>query len=213
MLTLGDKYDLTDIRDDALTVLEAELPDDLAAWDLQYTDSAMRCWGHSEFLFEDEDFISIACTIRDLNVPKLLVRALYMCCTLSLSRLTAGLLGASDQRPNLCHEYLVRCLQGRESLPEVWLNINWKAFERSDDTCAACAPKVDSLRRTTKASAVLDVNNKDKAYDVLNPTLWDDIVNEAAETSGLCAACVAVCRKRVDQLRQEFLNSLEERFM
>lgn len=206
MLTLGDKYDFADLRDDGLKVLEGLFPQDISAWDLTYKDRKC-CWGHA-LTHDEDDFVDMACTVKNLNLPGLHARILYSCCSLSLPRLTCGLLGESDKKPTLCNEDLVRCLTGRERLLEAWLDMV-QIFELwMENQCDACTERMKFLQMLFKPDAKTSIIG----HDPLNIEHWVWIFEGPEEALGLCDGCRVSSRQRIKELRQELLDSLEERF-
>ena len=208
MIVLGDKYDVTEFRDEGITQLEKLFPESVHDWDrIRIRIGGWYDWEAAGISYKRSDFIAIACVTRLLQIPRLHAGALYQCCSLPVLALL-GDCEDEDDYATLSPDDLRRCLKGRETLPGVWLSMHRMAFNPLPKACTStCSP--DAMDKYVMEHTVAKIQPR-VAYNPLEWETWRDLFDTAEGV--LCEECITFCRRRHDKARQALLNSLEDRF-
>ncbi|KAJ3553585.1 hypothetical protein NM688_g3530 [Phlebia brevispora] len=205
MVLLGDKYDIPAFSTEGIRRLGLMFPRELSVWEE----------GLGFSFSEGETITSVANVTRTLEMPHIHVAALYLCCSEPISVLLSGIDG-EDGIDGLSMEDLRRCLHGREGLPSAWFQLHAKVFSVSPSVGRQCATTVRCLKalEATRCAATehaIKHIEPELAYDPLGAASWEKLWPEV-EKKGMCLLCRQFYRARLSDVRQEFLDTLVERF-
>lgn len=207
LLNLGTKYQVEELRDEAIHQLNARYPRKIADWDYTCrTDSDTSSTIVVSYPIEED--LVIANVARTMNLPDIHLAALYGCCSLPFDVLVRGRVADDGAVERLCEDDLVACLQGKENLlvcARADVRMNLFAPDARPDACrypVECAEKAAELLvryRTAEA-------RPRRLYDPLRPD--DDEIERHCVEIGLCHECAKFYLTRHAQLRQEVRNNL-----
>ncbi|KAJ3530731.1 hypothetical protein NM688_g7670 [Phlebia brevispora] len=206
MLLLGDKYDCPEFRTQAIKHLQLTFPADISDWDSR----------QPLIQVSPEHAISMANLTRSSDTSGMHAIALYLCCSLPIATLMAGVAGRAGDAESLCLEDLDRCLQGREDLPKVWLDLHAKLFasplpfHAKSGCVSGCEEVIEVMQGFCKESARRDLG-PNIAYDIINRARWRPVMMDA-EKRGMCSRCMSFYEGRLLRMRQQFRDGLEKRF-
>lgn len=211
MLTLGTKYQVEELREEAIQQLHRRYPKKIGGWDETCrTDSDSS--GASTILVSysiDEDLI-IANVARAMDLPDIHLAALYGCCSLPFDTLVNGRTLDDGTVERLSPTDLIACLQGKENLlVTARANIRMNLFApeappvncRTPDACADKTAVLLAKYRTAEARPY-------RLYDPLRPE--DEEIERQCADIGLCHDCVKFYIARHASLRQEVRSNLDK---
>ncbi|KAF7795066.1 hypothetical protein EIP86_006210 [Pleurotus ostreatoroseus] len=135
----------------------------------------MDDWDKGEGIdYENEDLISMANFTRNMETDLHTV-ILYLCCSLPLDMLTAGL---RDDGQGLHLAVLDRCLQIREGLPRSWLQSMQNTFWDVLSVCKNehCSQIVKELHALMETASVMIMDPEPYAYNPLDSWTYTTMV-------------------------------------
>ncbi|KAJ3553589.1 hypothetical protein NM688_g3529 [Phlebia brevispora] len=200
MVVLGDKYDVPEFRAEGVRRLSLEISQDASKWN--------EAGG---FTFKTSELMSIASVTRSLNLPDVHAGVLYMC---SEWLETIVLQGASEVGVDAWHlEDLPRCIHGHESMTRTWFDLHKKLFDISSlnmrcSSARHCAEAVRVMQFLSTDHAIQFVH---MAFSILGEAAWEDLWPKAKD-NGMCLSCQRFYQARLARMKQEFRNTLVERF-
>ncbi|GJE90384.1 hypothetical protein PsYK624_065150 [Phanerochaete sordida] len=210
LLDLGTKYQVEELREEAVHQLNARYPRKIADWDYTCrTDSDTAATVVVSYPIEED--VVIANAARTMGLPDIHLAALYGCCSLSPEVLVRGRAAGDDAgapAERLCEDDLVACLQGKENLLVVArADVRMKLFAAEEHpegcrTAEACAGRTEKLL----AQYCTAEARPRRLYDPLRPD--DEEIERHCAEAGLCHECVKFFLARHAQLRQNVRNNL-----
>ena len=204
LLRLGTKYQIEDLRDEALHYLQQILPGEIAQWDQVEKDSEVER--------RPADIISMVNLTSELNIGSLHLRALYLCCQLPAHLIVHGVEHPRG-RVQLSPEHVVLCFDGRARLTSwkqsMMEDVTWfwdQGFcENEDRECKALQKFL--VRRRHSTMWTLD------AHPLQPLEVWlKDINPGEAYGSRLCPRCKDRQTKFIQMHRRRVLARLKECF-
>lgn len=210
LLTLGTKYQIEELREEAVQQLERRYPKKISGWDETCRTDAEYPGGQSTILvsYSIEEDLLIANVARAMDLPDIHLAALYGCCSLPFDTLVNGRTLEDGTTERLCSEDLIACLQGKENLlvtARANIRLNLFAPESPPPNCRTpglCAEKTAVLLarfRTAEARPT-------RMYDPLRPD--DHEIERQCSDQGLCHDCIKFYLARHATLRQEVRSNL-----
>ncbi|EKM50260.1 uncharacterized protein PHACADRAFT_264877 [Phanerochaete carnosa HHB-10118-sp] len=207
LLNLGTKYQVEELRDEAIHQLNARYPRKIADWDYTCrTDSDTSSTIVVSYPIEED--LVIANVARTMNLPDIHLAALYGCCSLPPDVLVRGRAVDDGTLERLCEDDLVACLQGKENLlvcARADVRLNLFAPDERPEACrypVECADKTAELLTRYRTAEP----RPRRLYDPLRPD--DEEIERHCVEAGLCHECVKFFIARHAQLRQNVRNNL-----
>lgn len=117
LLVIGTKYQVEDLREEAIQQLHHRYPKNIAEWDETCrTDSDSDSSNTILVSYSVDDDVAIANVARTMDLPDIHLAALYGCCLLPFDVLVNGRTLEDGSSERLCSSDLIACLQGKENL-------------------------------------------------------------------------------------------------
>lgn len=209
LLVLGTKYQVDELRDEAIHQLNARYPRKIGDWDYTCrTDSDTSSTVVVSYPIEED--LVIANVARAMDLPDIHLAALYGCCSLPFDVLVRGRTLEDGTVEQLCQDDLFRCLQGKENLLVVArseLRMNLFELDTITETCRqpnVCAEKIARLRAKYRTAE----ERPRRLYDPLRPD--DEEIERHCTDEGLCHECIKYYILRHGGLRQEIRTNLSK---
>lgn len=210
LLVLGTKYQVDELRDEAIHQLNARYPRKIADWDYTCrTDSDTASTIVVSYPIEED--LLIANVARAMDLPEIHLAALYGCCSLPFDVLVKGRTLEDGSVEQLCQEDLISCLQGKENLLLVAradLRMNLFELDNAPELCrqqaGECTEKIARLRTRYRMAE----ERPRRLYDPLRPD--DEDIERHCTEEGLCHECIKYYISRHASLRQEVRNNLSK---
>ncbi|KAI0690212.1 hypothetical protein BC835DRAFT_1212775, partial [Cytidiella melzeri] len=117
LLTLGTKYQVEELREEAIQQLHRRYPKKISGWDETCrTDSDPSTPSTILVSYSIDEDLVIANITRAMDLPDFHLAALYGCCSLPFDTLVNGRTLEDGTCEQLCSSDLIACLQGKENL-------------------------------------------------------------------------------------------------
>jgi hypothetical protein len=209
LLVLGTKYQVEELRDEAVHQLHARYPRKIADWDYTCrTDGDTASTIVVSYPIEED--LVIANVARALDLPDIHLAALYGCCSLAPDVLVRGRVledGSTVER--LCADDLVACVQGRENLlVAARTDVRMKLFAPDGARAEACRTPGECGEKAAALCArycAMEPRPR-RLYDPLRPD--DEEIERDCADVGLCHDCVKYFLGRHAKLRQDVRDNL-----
>ncbi|KAI0085849.1 hypothetical protein BDY19DRAFT_964688 [Irpex rosettiformis] len=211
LLTLGTKYQIEELREEAIQQLHRRYPKKIVGWDETCrTDNDPNTASTILVSYPIDEDIIIANVARAMDLPDIHLAALYGCCSLPFDTLVNGRTLDDGSIERLSPSDLICCLQGKENLlvtARSNLRMNLFAPESAPENChtpESCIEKTAiMLTRYRTAEA-----RPSRMYDPLRPE--DVEIERQCADIGLCHDCVKFYIARHASLRQEIRSNLDK---
>ncbi|TCD61649.1 hypothetical protein EIP91_008137 [Steccherinum ochraceum] len=193
IIQMSNKYQIDDLRLEAIDRLKERFPGDIDDWDKLYDRD-------TNILGKMSDAVSMANAAVLLELPKIHHRALYECCQLSTEKLVLGVVNSDDVRESLSAQDISRCVEARRTLAKVqrkFLSERTSGTPSSHKDDGKC---VSARRKLVEAAKEV---SDDIEYDPLVPDADFERILEK-----MCTACAKFYRRKDTKLRQEILDGL-----
>ncbi|KAI0342980.1 hypothetical protein BDW22DRAFT_1356532 [Trametopsis cervina] len=208
LLVVGTKYQMDDLREEAIQHLHRRYPKKIVDWDETCTDSDPSTPSTILVTYPIEEDLSIANVARAMDLPDdIRLAALYGCCSLPFETLVGGRTLEDGTRERLCEEDLLACLHGKEKLLAVVRpEIRSKLFapDSPPDNCRTPGPCKGKTTKMLDRYCTTEVRQH-RLYDPLHP---DDEIEKQCSELGLCHNCIKFYIRRHATLRQEIRSNL-----
>lgn len=207
LLVLGTKYQVDELREEAIHQLKARYPQKIADWDYTCrTDSDTSSTIVVSYPIE-EDLI-IANVARAMDLPEIHLAALYGCCSLPFDVLVKGRTLEDGTVEQLCQDDLIACLQGKENLLIVArtdLRLELFAAEARPETCRFPVECMEKAAELLTRYRTMEPRPR-RLYDPLRPD--DEEIERHCTDAGLCHECIKFYVARHAKLRQDIRDNL-----
>ena len=211
LLTLGTKYQIEELREEAIQQLHRRYPKKIAGWDETCrTDNESSVASTILVSYPIDEDLVIANVASAMDLPDIHLAALHGCCSLPFDTLVNGRTLDDGTVERLSPADLVACLQGKENLlvaARANLRMNLFAPEtppgdcRTPDSCGEKTKEMLSRYRTAE-------ERPRRMYDPLRPE--DDEIERQCADIGLCHDCVKFYIARHASLRQDIRSNLDK---
>lgn len=216
LLELGTKYQVEELREEAVHQLHARYPRKIGDWDYTCrTDADTAATVVVSYPIEED--VAIANVARTHGLPDIHLAALYGCCSLSPDVLVRGGRPAADAEAaspdaapaeRLCEDDLIACLQGKENLlvcARADVRMGLFAAEERPEACQHPVECGEHTERLLARYRTAEARPR-RLYDPLRPD--DDEIERHCVEAGLCHECIKFFLARHAQLRQKVRDNL-----
>ncbi|KAI0938373.1 hypothetical protein AcV5_000067 [Taiwanofungus camphoratus] len=201
VMRLAEKYQIEDLRDDALARMKSWFTDDFSVWsDLTKFD------GNAAIQCEPSDAIEAVNLARHTQTDSMLPAALYLCCQLPTRLLLQGVTRADGSVERLSQEDQERCFDARSRLVLRRLTANDCIY--SLDVCDACKDNSACKAELGTMSAV--VNEEDVCREVYDYSVLHSSRPYIEARSSLCQECRDFVKSRDLEERRKIWNKLPQ---
>ena len=214
LLLLGNKYDVEDLREEAIQCLQRQYPTDIGEWD-KLSESG------SPYIIYKEDLlhVEVANLTRRICMPEFHLPALYQCCMVDGGRLLQGsaqLLDDEGQHASLDASDISRCTHAVEKLGELHLKNVSDLFEVTPcdiydefycSTPHRCIPALQNVQYHHTSSQALEVVAGGTGALDPHKQKISKIFGDA------CQRCVEFYHRRYAESRQVLRDNLAKYFV
>jgi hypothetical protein len=194
-LRLGSKYEIAQLRSEAVKRLSIEYPSELDKWDSVVVTPWAEIQSHKGIHF---NVVNLA---REVGLTSILPAAYYSACEINgFEQILEGACGEDDQLVTLSVENQKVCMRGWGSLVRTQHDQTFKWLATQDDTL------FQACRSREKCN-----NTRMKVFHSTfrcGPVCYALASWQAGDEAGLCGSCIAASRRMHDDGRANIWNHL-----